>query len=308
MKTRLVQLLNKLNPELLANYDEIIKTYEKENIEKIETVGKPGLMHYLPHHAVIKNERDTTKTRIVFDASSKIGNNPSLNDCLHSVPCLLPLIFDILLRFRIGDVALVADIKQAFLNIEIDEEERDFFRFLWVENISEKDKIVVYRFLRVAFGVTSSPLILAAKIKSHVTKYIIAQIALVALKKLLRDMYVDDVATSFRTMEEGLEFYFEQKKCLKEVGFELPKWNFNNKELMDKICVEENENSYEQGKNCLGLRKVLGINWDIEKDLFVFDFDEIVQLAKDLKFTKRNLLKINATLFDPVGLICPIIL
>ena len=43
-------------------------------------------------------------------------------------------------------MALVADIKQAFLNIEIDEEERDFFRFLWVENISEKDKIVVYRF------------------------------------------------------------------------------------------------------------------------------------------------------------------
>ena len=34
----------------------------------------------------------------------------------------------------------------------------------------------------------------------------------------------------------------------------------------------------------------------------MFDFDEIVQLAKDLKFTKRNLLKINATLFDPLGL------
>ena len=114
MKTRLVQLLNKLNPELLANYDEIIKTYEKENIEKIETVGKPGLMHYLPHHAVIKNERDTTKTRIVFD-TSKVGNNPSLNDCLHSGHCLLPLIFDIFMRFRIGDVDLVEDIKQAFL-------------------------------------------------------------------------------------------------------------------------------------------------------------------------------------------------
>ena len=126
---------------MLANYDEIIKTYEKENIiEKIETVGKPGLVHYLPHHAVIKNERDTTKTRIVFDASSKVGNNPSLNDCLHSGHCLLPLIFDIFMRFRIGDVDLVEDIKQAFLNIELDEGDRDFLSFLWVENISEKDK------------------------------------------------------------------------------------------------------------------------------------------------------------------------
>ena len=117
-----------------------------------------------------------------------------------------------------------------------------------------------------------------------------------------------DVATSFHTMKEGLEFYFESKKCLKEGGFELQNWNSNNKELMDKICIEENENSYEHGKNCLGLRKVLGVNWGIEKDLPVFNFDEIVQLAKDLKFTKRNLLKINATLFDPLGLIFPITL
>ena len=31
---QLVQLLTKLNPDLLASYDEIIKTYQKENIEK----------------------------------------------------------------------------------------------------------------------------------------------------------------------------------------------------------------------------------------------------------------------------------
>ena len=86
---------------------------------------------------------------------------------------------------------LVADIKQVFLNIEIDEGDRDFFRFLWVENISEKDKIVVYKFLRVVFGVTSSPFLLGVPITSHVTKYIVAQIVVVALKKLLRDVYVD---------------------------------------------------------------------------------------------------------------------
>ena len=55
----------------------------------------------------------------------------------------------------------------------------------------------------MVFGVTSSPFLLGATIKSHVTKYIVAQMAVVALKKLLRDMYVDYVATSFRTMEEG---------------------------------------------------------------------------------------------------------
>ena len=63
------------------NYGEIIKTYGKENIiEKIETVGKSGLAQYLPHCAVIKNARETTKTCTVFEASSKIRNNPFLKD------------------------------------------------------------------------------------------------------------------------------------------------------------------------------------------------------------------------------------
>ena len=86
---------------------------------------------------------------------------------------------------------MVTDIKHTFLNIEIDEGDRGFLRFLWVENISEKDKIVVYKFVRVVFGVTSSPFLLGASIKSHVTKHIVAQIVVVALKKLSQDMYVD---------------------------------------------------------------------------------------------------------------------
>ena len=92
-----------------------------------------------------------------------------------------------------------------------------------MKNFSEREKIGVYRFLRVVFGVTSSPFLLGATIKLHVTKYIVAQTVVVALKKFLRDMYVDDVSTSFCTMEEGLEFYFESKKCLKEGRFELRK-------------------------------------------------------------------------------------
>ena len=95
-----------------------------------------------------------------------------------------------------------------------------------MENISEKGKIAVYRFLRLVFGVTGSPFLLGATIKSHVTKYIIAQIAVVALKKLLRDMYVDDVATSFHTMGKGLEFYFLNqenvwKKMILDCGSEI---------------------------------------------------------------------------------------
>ena len=79
----------------------------------------------MPHRAVVRENKDTTKVRIVFDASSKVRDEPSLNDCLYSGPCLLPAIYDILLRFRLGKIGLVSDIKQAFLNIAIAEEHRD---------------------------------------------------------------------------------------------------------------------------------------------------------------------------------------
>ena len=80
-------------------------------------------VHFLPHRLVI---------RAVLDASACVGSNPSLNDCLYPGPNLLGKIFDVLIRFRLNHIAILADIKQAFLNIEIDKEHRDFFTFLVV--------------------------------------------------------------------------------------------------------------------------------------------------------------------------------
>ena len=73
-------------------------------------------------------DRDITKVRVVYDASSKVFG-PSLNDCLHVGPILNLLLLDILLRFRVHEATKTADIEKAFLNIEIDPEHRDFYDF-----------------------------------------------------------------------------------------------------------------------------------------------------------------------------------
>ena len=132
--------------------------------------------------------KDTKKVRIVFHASSKVREEPSLNDCLYSGPCLLPAVCNILLRFRLGKIGLISDIKQAFLNIAIAEEHRDLLRFLWYENFDADDpEVIILRFTRVVFGLTSSPFLLNGTISSHVSQNIFNEIHNVeVLKKLLR--------------------------------------------------------------------------------------------------------------------------
>ena len=62
-----------------------------------------------------------------------------------------------------GKIGIVADIKQAFLQIFIDDNDRDLIHFLWFEKINDPgSKIVIYRFTRVVFRLTSSPFLLNA--------------------------------------------------------------------------------------------------------------------------------------------------
>ena len=50
-----------------------------------------------------------------------------MNECLEARPSLLPMLMDILLRFRLKKVVLISDIEKAFLNVSISPEQRDFF-------------------------------------------------------------------------------------------------------------------------------------------------------------------------------------
>ena len=120
-----------------------------------------GDCHYVAHHPVFREDRKTSKLRIVFDASTK-ENGPSLNEVLYKGPQLTPLIFDILISFRTYAIALTFDfVEKTFHQVNDHEKDREFLRFLWFDNVfSDQPKIVRYRFARVIFGVTCSPFLL----------------------------------------------------------------------------------------------------------------------------------------------------
>ena len=169
-KKRLQGLLTKLKQdrELSKEYDSIIKTQEEMGI--IERVSDEectvGRTHYLPHHAVIRQDKATTKVRVVYDASAKTYHGVSLNNCLYEGPCLLKTVAEILVRFRMYPIALTSDIEKAFLMISIHNSDRDALRFLWYEDIDKSElELVTYRFCRVVFGVSCSPFLLNATLE-----------------------------------------------------------------------------------------------------------------------------------------------
>jgi hypothetical protein len=154
---RLRGLLRRLKhyPDVLREYDTIIKTQLQqgivESVDDLAAANVPGV-HYLPHYAVIRRNKATTKFFVVYDASAKTIK-PSLNDYLDPGSKFDQKIFNILNRFRVHKVAVTADTEKAFL-ISMCPQDQEFLRFLWVDDPAQKNpRIVTYRFARVVFSV-----------------------------------------------------------------------------------------------------------------------------------------------------------
>ena len=128
-------------------------------------------VHYIPHHAVFKENADTTKMRIVHDCSSKESNDvPLLHDSLKTGPPLQPKLSDILLCNRFKRFFSTSDVQNVFLQIRIDDRDRDVQRILWYDNLEDR-LIKEFPCSKVIFGASASPCILGATIKRHLEQY-----------------------------------------------------------------------------------------------------------------------------------------
>ena len=242
-KSRLVSLLSRLrnDPGVLKEYHAVIQEQLNAGIvERVEEdgAGELGEVHYLAHHPVVRQDKQTTKVRVVYDASARKNGGPSLNDCLYSGPPLSETIADVLVRFRCHKTALVGDLEKAFLMISVAEDDRDALRFLWFDDpFSEEPKIMVLRFARVAFGLSSSPFLLNATLKHHIRMYESEDPEFV--QKLLQSLYVDDIISGDSDDIGAYKLYIKAKSRLAEGGFNARKFVSNSTKLMSQI--EENE-------------------------------------------------------------------
>ena len=241
----------------------------------------------------------------MYDASAQAGG-PSLNDALLTGPNLNQSIFDIIIRFRAHQVALVGDIEKAFLMVGVTERDRDVLRFLWMRDMTTRPpEIVELRFTRVVFGVTASPFLLNCTIKHHMEQY--KSVDPIFVEKFLRSIYVDDVTAGSVDVQQAYEFFVKSKMCLAEAGFNLHKFLTNSVELLERIrAVEQPSTATTTTQVADQEHRVLGVVWNPAKNQFIFDISE-VNKSLDLQHpTKRQVIGFATRFYDPLGMMSPI--
>ncbi len=157
---------------LLQAYMDTLMAYVKDgHAEAVKADEEPGeTVYYTSNQALIQDDRDTMKMRIVINASS---GESSVNDYLHAGPHLNPDVLELLLQFQQFRIVLTADMEKAFLQVELTHEDQDAARFIWLpENWTENEliELQIYHTKRVLFGLNCGPFLPSATITVLYTK------------------------------------------------------------------------------------------------------------------------------------------
>ena len=209
-------------------------------------------------------------------------------------------------------IAWTADITKAFLQIELTEEDSHAVRFLWVENPEDpQSPIIEYRWLRVPFGLTSSPFILRAVILKHLRLY--EDRYPDTVRQLREQLYVDDWIGGAKNLKLGIKTIKEARIIFSDAHMELRKWTTNSRELQTRFADDFSFNDLptKMGQENAGTdAKALGMIWDQKSDQFRFNPDKLLAEAAKVGHqpTKRQVFSLAAKIFDPMGLVSPVVL
>ena len=254
---------------------------------------------FLPHFPVVKEDRVTTKVRVVFDAAAK-HDGKSLNDAIWPGPKLQRDLIDVLKRFRRAPVALSADISEMFLQVELQDKDRPYHRFLWRDFDTSREPDV-FEFQRLLFGNTASPFCSQYVLQTHAKTHALDFPE--AASTVEDSMYVDDVLDSCETVVSAQHLQRQLSALLAMAGFKLRKWSSNEPVVIEDVPKEDRLPTLELDKDILPKTKTLGVMWEAERDVSTLQVQQ--PLVDNKASTKRNVLSAIASLFDPLQCLAP---
>ncbi|XP_055590340.1 uncharacterized protein LOC129742466 [Uranotaenia lowii] len=292
------------NKELQIQYRDFMAEYETlGHMHRVaDTAGSDSSRYYLPHHPVIRETSSTTKVRVVFDASCKSATGKSLNDVLMVGAVIQDDLRAIILRSRLHQVMLIADIKQMYRQVLVDDRDTPLQRIFWRN--SPEQPLQTFELKTVTYGTASAPF-LATRVLQQLADDENQNFP-EAAKILKRDVYVDDLFTGGSSPEEVSELRIQLDHLCRRGGLEFRKFASNVESVLDGVSPERRaiQSSVELAADqCI---KTLGLHWEPTADNLRFH----IQLPKqppDTLMTKRIALSQIAQLFDPLGLVGPVI-
>ncbi len=302
-KKRLTSLLRNKQfnqPEIMASYTQQIEEWLQEDYTEEVVTDQPekDQAFYLPHFAVIRWDKASTKVRIVMDAAARTGRHQALNQCLQKGPKLINELVTVLLNFRRRPVALAADIKKMFLQIRMREEDRDFHRFVW----QSENRTRIFRWKVHPFGSAASPCIAIFTIKEHARR--VREKYPRAAETVINSTLVDDNLDSCDTVQEAVELGKQLIQLYGEAGMQLGKIISNERQVLEAFPEEMAAPSLDIAQFCqeesVTTVKALGLIYLPGDDVFSFTFEPPPETT-----SKRTILRHMAKLYDPHGLINP---
>ncbi|XP_058810564.1 uncharacterized protein LOC131675563 [Phymastichus coffea] len=176
-------------------------------------------------------------------------------------------------------------------------DDRKYQRILWYH----KGEVKTFQLNIVTFGVAAAP-VLAIRTIQQLARDEAKDFPRVS-KLLFRDFYVDDFISGSNTLEELLAIRDEMIALLRRCSFINRKWASNHlsalntidKKVFDLDCVIRED----------PVQKTLGVVWDSQRDILQYSVS-CIDLQATL--TKRQLLSKISKIFDPLGLLGPVVL
>lgn len=183
-----------------------------------------------------------------------------------------------------------------YLQVLLHQDDKRFQRILWHKN----NKIRTLQFNTLTFGVSSSPF-LAIRILHKLADD--ERHAFPRAAEILKEhLYVDDLLSGADSIIEARVIRNELIALLSRGGFTIRQWTSNDERIINDLATSALHANFIFDKN--RSLKTLGITWHAQDD-------QIRYYARSIKIerlTKQNILLELSKIFDPLGLLSPVVL
>ena len=288
--------------EYTAFLTDIFENNYAEEIPQEELMQPPGTTWFLPHHGVYHPKKK--KLRVVFDCAASF-QGVSLNKELLQGPDLTNSLLGVVMRFRKEPIGIMADVKSMFHQVRVAKSDVDYLRFLWWPQGDTSQTPKEHRMLVHIFGAVSSPSIANFALQKTATDNESCFSPQVA-ETIRHNFYVDDCARSVAKESDTIQLVRDLTALCSKGGFQLTQWVSNSRAVLSSIPKEHRAKdikSLDLDKDSLPVERALGLQWCVDSDSFKFNIN-----LSQKPHTRRGILSVVSSVFDPLGFLAPLIL